>query len=113
MIDIPNLAFLPDGSYDLSTPERKLAACEAALRGIAIIPQAYHSRGPEFCRDEMARHAVQLVRQLCDARVPTVSCYHFADSDGPTPGLMPDPCPNCGRWYVNDDNSVEQPRGRQ
>jgi hypothetical protein len=32
------------------------------------------------------------------------------DDDNPGENLMPEPCPNCGRYYVNDDNSVEQPR---
>jgi hypothetical protein len=69
--DIPNLAFLPNGSYDLSTPERKLAACEAALYHIAnTIPMAYHNRGPEFVRDQIQRNAVQLVQQLRLARKP-------------------------------------------
>lgn len=58
-IDIPNLTFLPDGSYDLSTP--------AALRNIGTtIPIAY--RGPEFVRDQMARNANQLVEQLRASR---------------------------------------------
>lgn len=66
--DIPNLTFLPDGSCDMSTPERRLAAAEATLRAIAIVPQAYHSRGAEFCRDEMAKLASQAVAQLRQAR---------------------------------------------
>lgn len=69
MTDIPNLAFLPDGSYDLSTPERKLAACEAALYSIGTtIPIAYYNRGPEFVRDRMARNATELVRLLREGR---------------------------------------------
>jgi hypothetical protein len=39
-----------------------------------------------------------------------VRCTHIADSDEPSANLMPDPCPNCELYYVNDDNSVEQPR---
>jgi len=69
--DIPNLAFLPDGSYDLSTPERKLAACEATLYVIAnTIPTAYFSHGPEFVRDQMMASAQKLVEQLRLRRKP-------------------------------------------
>lgn len=71
MTDIPNLAFLPDGNYDLSTPERALAACESALRIIAnTIPMAYHSRGPEFVRDQMVSTAQKLAGQLRLRRKP-------------------------------------------
>lgn len=67
--DIPNLAFLPDGSYDLSTPERVIAACEATLYNIGnTIPMAYYNRGPAFVRDQMQHNAVQLVEQLRKAR---------------------------------------------
>lgn len=64
----PDLAFSPDGGYDVSTPARQLAACRAALAGVAVVPQAYHGRGAEFCRDEMQRQAADLLRRLRDAR---------------------------------------------
>jgi hypothetical protein len=66
--DIPHLAFARDGSYDLSTPERQLAAAEAALRVIAAVPHAYHARGAEHCREEMARQATLFAQQLRRAR---------------------------------------------
>lgn len=79
--DIPNLAFLPDGSFDMSTPERKLAACEAALYNIAhTIPWAYHSRGPEFVRDEMAANASKVVHQLRALRKPADGHIDSGDS---------------------------------
>ena len=60
-------SYSTDGNYDLTTPEKRLAAAEAMLRFIAIIPQAYHSRGPEFCRDEMRRQAELGARQIAAA----------------------------------------------
>lgn len=47
------------------------------------------------------------VAAMLGAPMPPAPCCHLADCDEPAPNLMPDPCPNCGRWYVNDDNSVE------
>lgn len=47
------------------------------------------------------------VAAVLGAPMPPAPCCHLADCDEPAPNLMPDPCPNCGRWYVNDDNSVE------
>ena len=67
-VDIPNLAFKRDGSYDLSTAAKRLAACEAALRSIATVPIAYYGRGPDFCRDEMARRAGELASDLARER---------------------------------------------
>ena len=64
---IPGLAFTPDGQYDLSSPAKRFAAAEAMLRFIAIIPQAYHSRGAEWCRDEMRRLASEGAEQLARA----------------------------------------------
>ena len=57
-------AFTRDGKYDLSSQAKRLAAAEAMLRSIAIIPQAYHSRGAEWCRDEMRRLASDGANQL-------------------------------------------------
>lgn len=37
-------------------------------------------------------------------------CLHLADGEEPGECLMPEPCPNCGRYYVNDGNGVEAPR---
>jgi hypothetical protein len=62
--DIPNLEFTADGQYDINTPERAAAAAEACLRSIATFPIAYWSRGPEYCRDEMARIAGELASRL-------------------------------------------------
>lgn len=64
-------SFTANGGYDLTTPEKRLAAAEAMLRNIAMIPQAYHSRGPDFCRDEMRRAAEDGASQLADAAQPS------------------------------------------
>lgn len=49
------------------------------------------------------------IAAMLGATLPPAPCHHLADCDEPAPNLMPDPCQNCGRWYVNDDNSVERP----
>jgi hypothetical protein len=67
-MNIPGLEFTHDGHYDLSTPSRRLAAAEAMLRIIATTPIAYYSRGPEWCRDEMARLAGEAASLLEAAR---------------------------------------------
>lgn len=80
--DIPHLAFEPDGSYDVSTPEKRLAAAEATLRFVATIPIAYHARGPAFCRDEMARIAGEtatLLQRTHEAETPPVTGETITD----------------------------------
>ena len=72
---IPN--FNADGTYDLTTVAKRLAAAEAMLSNIAIIPTVYASRGPDWCRDEMRRCAEQGVLQLADA----ATCPHV-DEEG-------------------------------
>lgn len=63
-----------DGGYDVSTPGLRLAAATAALRSIAMVPTAYHGRGAEACRDEMARIAVDALGAIAPvcARAPEV-----------------------------------------
>ena len=53
-----------DGQYILKTQRDQLAATVAALNAIATVPQAYHSRGPEFVAAEMQRIAVDLLRRM-------------------------------------------------
>lgn len=70
--------FLPNGDYDLSTVELRLAAAEAELRNIATIPIAHFANGAEWCRDEMARRAGCIVGRLarCSSEPATTGSIH-------------------------------------
>jgi len=72
MYDIPRLKFTSRGVYDLTTNARRLAAAEAMLEVIAWMPQTYHSRGPVYCQDAMARAAIEFVKLLRKARMGEV-----------------------------------------
>jgi len=66
----PKVSFLPDGTYDLSTLEKRAAASESTLNVIAMVPRIYYSRGAQFCCDEMSKAAEKLAHQLREARTP-------------------------------------------
>lgn len=102
---------------DLFAAEAKL---RRAARDYSSVEHAPHNQSLE-CKSRHARDlrdAARAYAKLADAfeaalaevMKPTPGCLHLADSDEPDPGLMPDPCPNCGRYYVNDGNTVEPGR---
>ena len=61
---IPEARFDSAGQYKLDTERDRFAAAVSALRAIATVPIAYHSRGAEFQVEEMTRRAVELLRAL-------------------------------------------------
>lgn len=94
MHEIEDLAFNADGSFDLSTRDKRLAACETTLVNIAVTPQAYSERGAEWCRDRMQRAADEMLRLLraeregdarlgaCGSRWLSYRCARLAGHEG-------------------------------
>lgn len=99
---------------DLFAAEAKLRCAARDYSSVGHAPSTQtleckrrHARELREAARSYARIADAFEEAMASRIAQESGCGHLADSDTPAANLMPDPCPNCGRYYVNDDNSVE------